>query len=182
MSSTSAVLIKPIKAARLKDNALRMTLMNKMRPVGAKAVRILEDLTKDWEHDIEPEYKMSFKDLEAPTLEITVDDEIFYWVDQGTEGPYPIFAGYYTGKTDKKHLPVPTFYGPKTNPNTLMPVQNFLSVEVVYRPYVTHPGIEPRNFMKTLEKELEPWFKKQMEDGMSAAAKASGHSSSESGK
>lgn len=166
------ILTKTIKPSRLRDDALRLELLNAMRDVGRKVKKDFEATTKTWER--KPEFEMLISLVGGPTVLVGTDDEIYRYVNEGTK-PHPIFAGVYTGKSDKKVLAFPSIFRPKTTPNVIGSGPGFKGGDTVFRPYVDHPGTKPRNFSKIIKKKWEKQYKRRMEQAMREAAKKSGH-------
>ncbi len=112
-----AILIKEIKPSRLKVDAMRLELLNAMRKVGTEVKKDYEKTTKTWKHKPKFEVSVSLKQP-GPTLIVETDDEIYGYVDKGTK-PHLIFAGIYTGKSNKKALAFPSKFGAKTRPGVI---------------------------------------------------------------
>jgi len=70
----------------------------------------------------------------------------------------------------------PSQFVPKTQPGIIGSNPGFVGERDTLTPMVNHPGTEPRNFDKIIQKTWEPKFKRQMEGAMREAARASGHS------
>lgn len=166
------ILTKTIKPSRLKEDALRLELLNAIRDVGRKVKKDFEATVKTWEH--KPEFEMLISLIGGPTVLVATDDEIYRYVDEGTK-PHPIFAGVYTGKSDKKVLAFPSIFKPKTTPNVIGSGPGFKGGDTVLRPYVNHPGTKPRNFSKIIKKKWDKPYKRRMEQAMKDVARKSGH-------
>lgn len=169
----SVIVAKSIKASRLKDDAMRLKLLNAMRKDNTETKRDFESTTATWEHEVKFQSEISLA-LGGPASYVWTDDEIYRYVDLGTR-PHEIWAGFYTGKSDKKVLAFPSAFAPKTTPNVLGSQAGSSGGPTVFTPYVQHPGTKPRNFSKLIQKKAEPRFKRNMEQGMREAARASGH-------
>ena len=173
------VLFKEIKPSRLREDKLRLELLNAIRKVGRATRREFEATTKNWKHKVKFEMMISLKD--GPTALVETEDKIYGYVDEGTGqaagrgGKYPIFAGIYTGKSKKKVLAFPSVSRPKTKPGSLKSGAGYRGKVDVAVPYVEHPGIKPRGFSKQIKKKMLPRFKREMERAMVKAAKKSGH-------
>jgi hypothetical protein len=74
-----------------------------------------------------------------------------------------------------KYLKFKSIYAPKTSPGRIVPKTGGASGDDVFSKGVIHPGIDAREFDKTLQKEWQPIFRKRMQDAMSQAAQVSGH-------
>jgi len=168
-----AIVGKVIKPSRLKDDAMRLKLLNAMRKAGTQIKRDFEATVATWEE------KPKFEELisltgPGPVVLIGTDDEIYRYVNDGTR-PHEIWAGAYTGKSDKTVLAFSSQFVPKTQPGIIGSNPGFVGERDTFVPMVNHPGTEARNFDKVIQKKREPWFKRQMEGAMSEARQASGH-------
>ena len=177
-----AIVSKTIKPSRLKDDAMRLRLLNAMRKAGTQIRHDFEATVKTWEHKVVFEELISLTGP-GPVVLVATDDEIYAWVVEGTgakarEGggsEYEIWAGAYTGKSDKTMLFFSSQFVPKTQPGIIGSNSGFVGERDTLVPMVVHPGIEPRNFDRIIQKKREPWFKRQMEQAMAEARQASGH-------
>ena len=106
------LLIKEIKPSKLKVDAIRLELLNEMRKVGTEVKKDFEKTTKTWKHKPKFVQSISLKPP-GPELFVYTEDEIYMFVDEGTK-PHLIFAGIYTGKSNKKALAFPSKFGAKT--------------------------------------------------------------------
>lgn len=167
------ILIKEIKPSRLKVDALRLELLNEMRKVATEVKKDYEKTTKTWKHKPKFEMDVSLKPP-GPTLIVETDDEIYRYVDKGTK-PHLIWAGIYTGKSNKKVLAFPSKFSPKTKVGVIGSTAGSSGGDMVRRPYVEHPGNKPRGFEEAIEKIWKPKYKRRMEGAMRKAARASGH-------
>ena len=167
------IVMKQIKPPALKRDALRLELLNAMRAAGVQIKKDFELTTKTWKH--KPKFEMLISLTgPGPVVVVDTDDEIYGYVSGGTK-PHEIWAGIYTGRSDKKALAFPKSSTPKTRPGVIGSSAGSRSSAMVVRPYVQHPGSKPRNFDKTIQKRREKWFKVEMQKAMARAAKASGY-------
>ena len=174
-----AIVGKVIKPAKLKEDALRLKLLNAMRKGGRGIRRDFEKTTKTWHHEVTFDLEISLT-LPGPFVMVATDDQIYNWVVRGTGergggSAYEIWPGAYTGKSDKKALAFSSQFVPKTQPGIIGSNPGFVGKRDVVVPYVVHKGIEPRNFDKIIQRDWEPKFKRLMESAMREAARASGH-------
>ena len=165
-----AIVIKSIKPARFKDQAFRQAIEAELKKVGQEMKADFEKTTATWEH--KPEFEI-ITDVSPPTVLVATDDEIYGYVSKGTK-PHAIFAGIYTGKSDKKALAFPVRSAPKTRPGMIRSMPGFKSKAKVVRPYVMHPGTKPRNFEEAIKKLWTKKFRTRMERAMSLALRKSG--------
>lgn len=169
-----AIVGKVIKPARLKEDALRLQLLNAMRKAGTQIKHDFQATTETWKHKVKFEQVISLT-LPGPFVIIETDDEIYGYVNDGTE-PHEIWAGAYTGKSDKTVLAFSSQFVPKTQPGIIGSNPGFVGERDTFVPMVNHPGTEACNFDKIIQKDWEPKFKRLMEGAMRDAARASGHS------
>jgi hypothetical protein len=169
----SALLYKGIKPQKLKTADLRLSLLNEMRKVGTEIKKDFEKTTATWQHKPKFETVVSLMQP-GPTVLVGTDDEIYGYVSKGTK-PHPIFAGIYTGKSNKKALAFPSKFSPKTRPGVIGSTAGSRGGDMVVRPYVQHPGTKPRNFEEAIEKIWKKKFKKRMEAAMREVAQKSGY-------
>jgi len=168
-----AIVIKQIKPAALKQDAMRLELLNAMRKAGTQIKKDFEATTRTWEHKPKFEVVISLTGP-GPVVLVDTDDEIYGYVSKGTK-PHEIWAGIYTGKSNKKTLAFPARSTSKTKPGFIGSFGGSRSSQTVVRPYVNHPGTKARNFDETIQKRRQTWFKGEMEKAMAKAAKASGY-------
>ena len=173
--------MKSIKPARLRDKDMRLTLLNAMRKAATPIKKDLAKPTSNWHHKVKFDVLVSLTGS-GPVVYVYTEDQIYQWINEGTgdkgdkSGPgYPIFAGYYTGKSDKKVLAFPSMSTPKTKPGSMEAGPGSSGPIDVHVPYVTHHGVKPRDFTGQVRKEREPWFKRQMEAAMRETRNKSGN-------
>lgn len=166
----SALVIKVIKPSRLKVDAMRLQLLNDMRKVGTGMKKDFEKTTATWDHKVKFEQQISLAG--GPQVEIFTTDEIYGFVDKGTEAHIIL-------PKRKKALSFvwggPGSYKAKTTPGIIGSSSGGPSGDLVAFKGVIHPGNEPRNFSKEIQKEWTPKFKRAMEASMRKVASASGH-------
>jgi len=169
----SALVIKQIKPTRLKVDALRAQLLNELRAVGVEIKQDFEKTTATWDTKVAFETQISLSG--GAQVEVFTTNKIYGYVDQGTE-PHEIWAGFYTGKSNKKVLAFSSSSSPKTTPGVIGSGSGSQGPVDTFRPYVAnHPGTKARNFSKGITELWQTKFKRKMEQAMANAAKASGH-------
>ena len=168
-----AIVGKVIKPARLKEDALRLKLLNGMRSAGRGIRRDFQKTTEHWKHDVQFDMVVSLT-LPGPFVIVETGDEIYNYVVRGTP-PHEIWAGVYTGKSDKTVLFFSSQFAPKTQPGIIGSNPGFVGERDTRTPYVEHPGTEARDFDKIIQEDWEPKFKRLMEQAMRDGARASGH-------
>ena len=172
------IVAKAIKPARFNSLAFAYAIAAAANEAGKEIQKDFEATTKTWKH--KPQF---VKEVDVKTSPVQVlvgtDDEIYRYVDEGTK-PHPIFAGIYTGKSNKKALAFQWggkgSYKAKTSPGVIGSRSGGPSGPFVAFPYVQHPGTKARNFDKMIQKKWTPRFKRLMEKAISTGAKKSGHS------
>ena len=124
---------------------------------------------KTWDH--KPKFQKKAKSTsKGIEWNVWTDDQIYTWVSGGTKGPYKI------PKSQPGLLVFPSGYKAKTVPKTLFSRSGgpFGSTVFMFG-QVTHPGIEPREFDKTVMQYVNPWWVKWMSDAIKVGARESGH-------
>ena len=171
------LVIKQIKPRRFNDKAFRASLLGQMTKTKNDMLKDFQKTTATWKHKVEFEAALS-QSLGGASVHVITTDEIYNYVNNGTD-PHPIFAGQYTGLSNKKALSFKWggkgSYRPKTRPRIIGSTPGGPTGPRVARAYVQHPGTKPRKFDLTIGKKWEPMFKRRMEQAMSKAAQASGH-------
>jgi len=167
------IVLKEIKPKRLKDETMRLELLNAMRKAGTEIRKDFAKTTATWQHKPKFEIVVSLTGP-GPVVLVGTDDKIYRFVDEGTR-PHLIQAGIYTGKSTKKVLAFPGVSRPKTTPRVIGSGTGFKGGDRIMRPYVHHPGTEAREFDVTIRKMWESKFKQRMEEAMRKAAAKSGH-------
>lgn len=172
------IVVKTIKPARFKSEAFARAITAAANEAGKEIQKDFEATTKTWKHKVKFIREVDVKTSPVQVL-VGTDDMIYRFVDEGTE-PHPIFAGIYTGKSNKKALAFQWggkgSYKAKTSPGIIGSQAGGPTGPFVAFPYVEHPGTKPRDFDKIIQKKWEPRFKRLMEKAISAGAKGSGHS------
>lgn len=167
------IVAKAIKPRRFRSEAFTQAITAAAHEAGKEIKKDFEATTKTWNH--KPQFVKEV-DTKASPVQVLVgtDDEIYRYVDEGTK-PHPIFAGIYTGKSNKRALAFPSAFTPKTKPNVIGSSQGSKGGSMVVVPYVQHPGTEPRNFDKVILRKWEPIWKARALRLLRDFARASGH-------
>ena len=171
------IVAKAIKPQRFKEEVFAKAITDAANLAARDIQKDFESTIKTWKHKVKFVKEV---DIKASPVQILVgtDDEIYRYVDEGTK-PHPIFAGIYTGKSNKKALAFPWggkgSYKAKTMPGVIGSQQGGASGPMRAFPFVQHPGTKARNFDEAVRKMWEPKFKKLMEAAMRIAARGSGH-------
>ena len=168
-----AIVGKVIKPRRFDDKAFERKIAAAAKKAASGIEGDFKKTTKTWHQ--QPDFEKVVA-LPPPAVEVMVatDDEIYGYVNNGTE-PHEIWAGAYTGKSDKTVLAFSSQFVPKTQPGIIGSNPGFVGERDTFVPMVHHPGTEARNFDKIIQRDWEPKFKRLMESAMRDAARASGH-------
>jgi len=170
-----ATVFKPIKPARLKEDAFRLYMLNSMRKSGREIKAEYAKTTATWAHPVKFETLVSLAGAMFTVL-VDTNDKIFGYVDKGTGqaaghgGLYPI-----TPHPPRKALGWNSKFSAKTVPGVVGSLPGYSGGDPVFFKRVMHPGIEPRDFTKNIEKVYQPKFKKNCAEAMRQFAKGSGH-------
>jgi len=168
-----AILVKTIKPQRFNDRAFRARIQSTARKVAGEMEKDFKATTATWKHKVKFE---KLVDVAASPVQILVgtDDEIYGYVNNGTK-PHPIFAGIYTGRSNKAVLAFPSAYKAKTQPRVIGSEGGGGFGDTVVVPFVQHPGTDARHFDEVIRDKWEPRFKREIESALAAGAKDSGH-------
>lgn len=162
-----ATVWKTIKPSRLREDAMRLALLNGMRRMGTKIKQDFEKTVQTWKNKPKFEVLVSLSGP-GPTVVVDTNDEIYHYVSMGTR-PHVIrpkraralaFRGTYTAKTV---------------PGVLEARAGGASGDAVFSQEVHHPGTKPRNFQKMIGDKWQKQFKREMESVMREVARESGH-------
>ena len=168
----SALVYKLYKPQTLKVDAFRLVFLNALRQAGRDIMADFEKTVADW--DTKVVFKMQISLSGGLQVEVYTENEIYGYVDKGTE-PHDIWPGFYTGKSDKKVLAFSSTFTPKTTPGVIGSGPGSRGKVDTFRPYVQHPGTKARNFSKEIQKKWQTIFKSRMEQALRLARQASGH-------
>lgn len=164
---------KAINPKNFDDAAVRAVIEAAAEEVSKDVLLDFELTTATWQHRVKFEREVSIGPNSIDIL-VGTDDKIYAYVNEGTK-PHMIWAGIYTGRSDKKALSFPGTFSPKTIPGLLTARKGFSGGDQVVVPYVSHPGTEPRKFDKLIQKMWKKKFSKRMQQAMRDARNASGH-------
>lgn len=169
-----AITVKQIKPAKLNDAAMRKALADEMRLFSKDMEKEFKKTTRTWKHKVKFERLEEISaDLGKVEVAVMTDDEIYRYVDEGTE-PHIIAPKKKGGRLAFK-WGGPGSYKAKTSPGVIGSNKGGATGKTTVLPYVFHPGTEAREFDKTIAEYMEPRFKKRMEAAMKKAAQVSGH-------
>lgn len=131
--------LKPIKPKGLAESFRKMpdAVNRGMDDAAEQVKKDLEQTTQGWQHQV----VFTIEEHGAERT-VTTDDEIWGYVDRGTD-PHVIVA-------HGKALAFTVGGTPKTRPGILVSGPGSKGSAVVVRPMVHHPGTKPRNFSKLM--------------------------------
>ena len=169
----AAVQVKAIKPEKLKEDKLRLQLLNALRKAGTPMKQDFVKTTDTWEHKPKFEVSISLKQP-GPSVLVGTDDEIYGYVNDGTK-PHkipkvPKVKGALRFRWGGKGS-----YKAKTKPRIIGSAPGGPSGPWVSFKQVQHPGTKARKFDEVIQKKWRSAFKTLMEKAMRDAAKASGH-------
>ena len=102
------------------------------------------ETTFGWKHRVDFHYSIETHTSKNVTMKIWTDDQIWNWVNFGTEA-HEIWAGAYTGKSNVKVLTI-FEQKPATVPGSLRSNPVAHGPLKALTPYVQHPGSTGRRF------------------------------------
>jgi hypothetical protein len=170
-----AVHFKTIKPTKMKEELFRREARNALKRVGRRLKADYEATTQTWER--RPEFKVITRVRQTEdfvAVSVTTDSQVYAWVDKGTQ-PHLIFAGYYTGKSDKKVLAFGAAFEPKTTPGIIGSTEGLVGGPTLFRAYVQHPGTEARRFTEVIEEITRERFYDEIHEALRRAARGCGH-------
>ncbi len=131
---------------------LRLVMDKTVRETGKATRKDFERITRTWEHDPEiyEEYDTRGGRFEAL---VGTDDKIFNMLEHGTR-PHIIRP------RRAKVLRFMSGFRPKTQPGNLFSGQGGSFGNPVFRPWVMHPGTQPRRWMPKIQRRTDRFFKK----------------------
>lgn len=145
----------------LKVDKVRLAILSAMTAYARTVEKEFRKIVSTWEEEVEFVTVKAFP--RSGTIEVMVytDNQTYKWVDSGTS-PHEIWAGWYTGLSDKKLLSFYTPSVPKTKPGKLESGISSAGETHIMTPYVQHPGIKPRGFDKKIARMMKPVFREMM--------------------
>lgn len=138
--------------ARLRQLGHRIpavALVNAARQAEQRIVRLLKQPTAGWNHKVEPVAEVIFHGGSDVELRVTINDQIYTWVSEGTR-PHTIRP-----KGPGYPLRFQVGYKAKTIPGSLTPSGGGKFGAEVRAFEVHHPGTKPRKFMQVAADKIE---------------------------
>ena len=145
-----AIVVKEIRPAKLKLEAVQEELQKAMAEAGAGMVADFRATTATWKHKVNFEVVTDIAGNEVSVLAGT-DDEIYRYVDEGTR-PHIIVP------VRAKRLRFQPGYVAKTTPGVIGSQAGGSYGDEVLRRHVMHPGTEARRFSETIAKKWRIHF------------------------
>lgn len=158
---------KVIRPSRLRQDAMRLALLNGMRRMGTKIKQDFEKTVATWKKKPKFEVMVSLTQP-GPTVVVDTNDEIYRYVSEGTK-PHIILP------KRAKALAFKGTYTAKTVPGIIDARSGGASGADVFSQGVLHPGTQPRRFQKVIADKWRAPFKREMEKVMREVARDSGH-------
>lgn len=161
MPYTGSIVGKSIHAKKPKVDQYRFRMLRALEKLGEGMKKDFEKTVETWEDH--PEFVIHMSTTKGLLLvEVSTDDEIYAYVDGGTEehiieaaiAPYLVYKKGYT---------------PKTVPRVLSSGPSSYAGPTRRRKVVIHPGTEPRNFAEVVQEEWTPRAKKFLEEAIHLA-------------
>ncbi len=154
--------VKGIKPKKLKVDAFRLEMLNALRAEGRAVKKEYEKTTKTWKKKPEFEMLIGLTGKDASVL-VGTDNEIYGYVDEGTEG-------HYVPKTGVATMKFRPGYKAKTKPKQIKSYKGgAFGNKIVRRGRWWVKGIQPREFSPTIQKRRRKPFTRRMVKAMQAA-------------
>jgi hypothetical protein len=161
------VVFKQIKPQRLREQAMRLALLNGQRKVGNEIKQDFEKTVRTWRR--KPKFEVLLSQARGRlSVLIGTNDEVYAYVDRGTR-PHLIFP------RRAKALRFRGVYTAKTVPGVIDSREGGASGDEVFAAGVAHPGTAPRRFEETIARKWRTLYKRRMEQIMREVRQESGH-------
>ena len=170
------VRMKAITPKKLDPSPIMDAMEEGMRDGGEILKAAAQRVTSTWSDP--PEFtvhvelgKTARKGLQCT---VTTEDKRWLWLDKGTGLWGPKHAKYPIPKVvgpGQKRLAFPSVFTPKSQPNSLRAGAGSSGGDTIVRIQVMHPGVEPRNFTKTIHKRYHSDFKKAVANAIAKWAR-----------
>jgi len=171
---------RPISPPAFKPQVIRLEILNEMRKVGREVLEDYARTVETWKDKPKFETQLSLTNANGPVLFAGLKDDgsegakHFVMVNEGTP-PHEIFAGAYTGQSEKKALSFPGTFTAKTVPGVLQSGSGGEGGAQVATPYVQHPGIKARKFDEAIQFKWTSQFSVRMQEALYRGAQKTGH-------
>lgn len=145
----------------------RNVIAEEMRKVSEEMVADFQATVESWSNKPTFDVNLSLEG-NVPSIEITTQDEVYGFVDQGTKA-------HFVGPVNAKALAFQTGYTPKTSPGVIGSTAGGASGPIAFSKGHMVSGIKPRKFSEKITIKWRSEFGKRMIVAMKLAAKATGH-------
>jgi hypothetical protein len=139
-----------VQRAIVSDDAIFHDIENKVEKAcddeAHIVIRMFEKTTRTWNHDVEFEYEIE-NNSNVMRVSVYTNDEIYYFIDQGTSVRYATMTKDYFSKS------TPGVIGSNRGAGELLYIDK----------NVPRPGIESRRFTEEIHKRRRPFFYKKIE-------------------
>lgn len=152
---------KSIIPSKFKLTAMKTAIKAVSGDVGGEIKKDFEKTTRTWEHNVN--FRVESSGVFSMTVKIYTTDQIYFWVNDGTN--YRFIAG---------PVMVTTGFKPKTRPGVIDSFSGSKGIPI-YARNVEHPGSEARKFDEAIAKKWEPKLQVELQLALDAGAIASGH-------
>lgn len=159
------ILVKAIKATKLKEDVFRLELLNELRKTGTAVKRDFERTTRTWKGD-KPKFESAVSLSRAdggPTLLVEPTGgkgaKKWGWLDKGTKVRYATMTSNFS---------------PKTRPGSLDSGAGRGGVAFINKKR-PRPGIKARGWSVLITNSWRRPMKQRMQKALARAAKKSGH-------
>lgn len=155
------VKVKPIKPDPNYLNPARIegAIFNTLRATSRDIKKDFEGTTENWEHEVA--FKVT---INKDGITVETDDPIYNFVDSGTR-PHDISA------RGSKRLRYTAGGQPKTFVRDLQSRKGRKGGSVRFRRKVRHPGVEAREFSKTIQEKYDQEIPKRIDDAIEKVLK-----------
>lgn len=163
-----------------RDKNVRSELRTEVSNTSQEMKDYLSDVTSSWEH--KPQFRrvmvVSATVIRASVQAVGRNRKIFGYVDKGTGKYGPKGASYQikpktapvlkfrAGYDARSRPPAGPGSAPRANVGTGKAIGGWVSAKTV-----THPGIRPRKFAESFEKQLQPDFRRRVNNALRRAAR-----------
>lgn len=146
------------KALNISTRELRLVADSALKQTGQDIRKDFNSITNSWDHPVDVFVETDTRGGSFELLAGT-DDKIFNWLEHGTR-PHYIFP------RRAKALRFLSGFRAKTAPGRMRSGQGGSFGNVLFRAWVKHPGIKPRNWMPKIaeraEKQMKHYFDREL--------------------
>jgi hypothetical protein len=161
------VVFKSIKPKALKTEVFNQELARVRDEIATEIAKDYESTVRTWKR--KPEFVTEVSMDGGPKIEVSTDDEIYRYVEEGTK-PHLIRP------RRAKALLFPSGYRAKTLVRSIGSLPGGSHGKTVAAQVVHHPGTLARQFSRVIWERWQPRFRQRMTNALNRAAKLSGQS------